>query len=341
MQQRRAVRARVHRFDSTGEISAGPDSLAGEEPLEIRLDGEQFSVTMRTPGNDVELIAGYLLSEGVVAEMSDIEEIDFSAGLAPDGSRNYNLALVRLRRGIWSADAAPARSVYTSSSCGICGTAALDAVTKTSAYPLIPASCHFDPAAPAHNHFDPAAPAHSHAEVGDDSHAEAADGPHAEVGDESHSEVTVDEDGEYRFPPLLAAARVGELPDRLRSGQSVFDKTGGVHAAALFAVGDDPHAEPELLATREDVGRHNAVDKVIGWAMANRDLPLSHTVLQVSARASFELVQKSAMAGIPMMSAVSAPSALAVEYGRSVGVTVIGFNRKGRFNVYSYPERVI
>ncbi len=328
MQQRRAVRARVHRFDSTGEVSAGPDSLAGEEPLEIRLDGEQFSVTMRTPGNDVELIAGYLLSEGVVTAMSDIEEIDFSAGLAPDGSRNYNLALVRLRRGIWSADSAPARSVYTSSSCGICGTAALDAVTKTSAYPLIPASCHFDPARQAHSH------------AGETAHSQA-EGSGTEATAGSNAEVTVDEDGEFRFPPLLAAARVGELPDRLRAGQSVFDKTGGVHAAALFAVDDDPHAEPELLVTREDVGRHNAVDKVIGWAMANRDLPLSHTVLQVSARASFELVQKSAMAGIPLMSAVSAPSALAVEYGRSVGVTVIGFNRKGRFNVYSYPERII
>ncbi|MGO2809898.1 MAG: formate dehydrogenase accessory sulfurtransferase FdhD [Brevibacterium aurantiacum] len=292
MVQRRAVRARVHKFDATGEISAGPDSLAGEEPLEIQLNGEQFSVTMRTPGNDVELIAGYLLSEAVITSMDDIEEIDFSAGLAPDGSRNYNVAKVRLRPGIWSAEAAPARSVYTSSSCGICGTAAIDAVTKTSAYPLIPAS------------------------------------------------FPVDLDEEFRFPQLLSAARIGELPDRLRTQQEVFDKTGGVHAAALFAVGDDPAAEPELLIGREDVGRHNAVDKVIGWAMANQGLPLNRTVLQVSARASFELVQKSAMAGIPMMSAVSAPSALAVDHGKSLGVSVIGFNRRGRFNVYSYPERV-
>lgn len=292
MVQRRAVRARVHKFDATGEISAGPDSLAGEEPLEIQLNGEQFSVTMRTPGNDVELIAGYLLSEAVITSMDYIEEIDFSAGLAPDGSRNYNVAKVRLRPGIWSAEAAPARSVYTSSSCGICGTAAIDAVTKTSAYPLIPAS------------------------------------------------FPVDLDEEFRFPQLLSAARIGELPDRLRTQQEVFDKTGGVHAAALFAVGDDPAAEPELLIGREDVGRHNAVDKVIGWAMANRGLPLNRTVLQVSARASFELVQKSAMAGIPMMSAVSAPSALAVDHGKSLGVSVIGFNRRGRFNVYSYPERV-
>ncbi|MGO2644273.1 formate dehydrogenase accessory sulfurtransferase FdhD, partial [Brevibacterium aurantiacum] len=118
MAQRRAVRARVHKFDATGEVSAGPDSLAGEEPLEIRLNGEQFSVTMRTPGNDVDLVAGYLLSEAVIATMADIEEIDFSTGLAPDGTRNHNVAAVRLRPGIWSAEAAPARSVYTSSSCG-------------------------------------------------------------------------------------------------------------------------------------------------------------------------------------------------------------------------------
>ncbi|AMT94759.1 formate dehydrogenase accessory protein FdhD [Brevibacterium linens] len=292
MQMRKAVRARVYKFDATGEISAGPDSLAGEEPLEIQLNGEQYTVTMRTAGHDVELIAGYLLSEAVVTAMDDIEEVNFSAGIAPDGTRNFNVARVRLRPGVWNPEAAPARNVYTSSSCGICGTAAADAVTKTSAFPLIPAACHLE------------------------------------------------DDEEYEFPQLLSAARIGELPDRLRETQEIFDKTGGVHAAALFAVGDDPDAEPELLVGREDVGRHNAVDKVIGWAMANKGLPLRSTVLQVSARASFELVQKCAMAGIPMMSAVSAPSAMAVDYGKDVGVSVIGFNRKGKFNAYSYPERV-
>jgi len=320
MQQRKAVRARVHRFDATGEIKVGPDSLAGEEPLEVNLDGEQFSVTMRTPGNDVELVSGYLLSEGVITSMADIAEIDFSTGLAPDGSRNYNVAGVRLRPGVWNAAAAPARSVYTSSSCGICGTAAIDAVTKPSAYPLIPL-LGVGGAGPADG--TGADPAERGGGI-----AVPSDSPH------------LDEDGDIVFPPLLTPARVGELPDRLREGQAVFEKTGGVHAAALFAVGDDPDAEPELLVTREDVGRHNAVDKVIGWAMAERGLPLARTVLQVSARASFELVQKSAMAGIPMMSAVSAPSALAFDYGRTSGVTVIGFNRGGRFNVYSHPERI-
>ncbi|KZE23479.1 formate dehydrogenase accessory sulfurtransferase FdhD [Brevibacterium casei] len=329
MQQRKAVRARVHRFDATGEIKVGPDSLAGEEPLEVNLDGEQFSVTMRTPGNDVELVSGYLLSEGVITSMADIAEIDFSTGLAPDGSRNYNVAGVRLRPGVWNAAAAPARSVYTSSSCGICGTAAIDAVTKPSAYPLIPLlGVGGDQAAGTGT-----APAEG---GGPDAEPEARGGGIAVPSDAPH----LDEDGDIVFPPLLSPARVGELPDRLREGQAVFEKTGGVHAAALFAVGDDPDAEPELLVTREDVGRHNAVDKVIGWAMAERGLPLSRTVLQVSARASFELVQKSAMAGIPMMSAVSAPSALAFDYGRTSGVTVIGFNRGGRFNVYSHPERI-
>ncbi|MBE8146763.1 formate dehydrogenase accessory sulfurtransferase FdhD [Brevibacterium casei] len=171
---------------------------------------------------------------------------------------------------------------------------------------------------------------------GPDAEPEARGGGIAVPSDAPH----LDEDGDIVFPPPLSPARVGELPDRLREGQAVFEKTGGVHAAALFAVGDDPDAEPELLVTREDVGRHNAVDKVIGWAMAERGPPLSRTVLQVSARASFELVQKSAMAGIPMMSAVSAPSALAFDYGRTSGVTVIGFNRGGRFNVYSHPERI-
>lgn len=314
MAVRKTVRGRVHKFDATGEISAGPDSLAGEEPLEISLNDTQFSVTMRTPGNDVELVAGYLLSEAIVTTMDDIEEVGFSTGLAPDGSRNYNVAKVRLRQGVWNAEAASTRSVYTSSSCGICGTAAMDQVTKASAFPLIPASCNIG------------------------SPPNRIEAPEEVPG--WPSSVTVDEDGQYRFPQLLTAEQIGLLPDRLRTRQQVFDKTGGVHAAALFAVGDDPEEEPEMLVVREDVGRHNAVDKVIGWAMAHVGLPLNRTVLQVSARASFELVQKSAMAGIPMMSAVSAPSALAVDYGKSVGVTVIGFNRKGRFNAYSYPERV-
>src|SRR5699024_7037130 len=144
MRMRKAVRVRVHKFDATGETSAGPDSLAGEEPLEMQLDGDQYAVTMRTPGNDVELISGYLLSEAVVTPMDDIEEINFSAGIAPDGTRDYDVARVGLRAGVWNPESAPAGNVYASSSCGICGIAAADAVTKTSAFPLIPAPGHLE-----------------------------------------------------------------------------------------------------------------------------------------------------------------------------------------------------
>lgn len=274
---RRIVRSRVHRFDATGEVRARADKLAGEEPLEVRLDGEQFTVTMRTPGDDVELVAGFLLSEGVITTMDDIIEIDFASGLDPDGSRNYNVAAVRLQPGVWDRETYGARQVYTSSACGICGTASIEAVRKESAYPV-------------------AAPA----------------------------------------PGFISPSAVLALPDLLRDNQDVFDATGGVHAAGLFTA----DAEPELLVLREDVGRHNAVDKVLGWALEKQLLPADRTVLQVSGRASFELVQKAAMAGIPMLSAVSAPSALAVDLGRELGVTVIGFNRGTTFNAYSHEQRL-
>lgn len=274
---RRVVRSRVHRFDASGEVRARADALAGEEPLEVRLDGEQFTVTMRTPGDDVELVAGFLLSEGVITSMADIVEIDFASGLDPDGSRNYNVAAVRLQPGVWDRQTYGARQVYTSSACGICGTASIEAVRKESAYP-----------------------------------------------------VTAPE------PGFISPSAVLALPELLRSHQGLFDATGGVHAAGLFTAG----REPELLVLREDVGRHNAVDKVLGWALEQQLLPADRAVLQVSGRASFELVQKAAMAGIPMLSAVSAPSALAVDLGRGLGITVIGFNRGTTFNAYSHELRL-
>lgn len=280
---RRVVRSRVHRFDASGEVRARADALAGEEPLEVRLDGEQFTVTMRTPGDDVELVAGFLLSEGVITSMADIVEIDFASGLDPDGSRNYNVAAVRLQPGVWDRETYGARQVYTSSACGICGTASIEAVRKESAYP-----------------------------------------------------VTAPEPGFINPSAVLA------LPELLRSHQGLFDATGGVHAAALFAAPEVGEADGalELLVLREDVGRHNAVDKVLGWALEQKLLPADRAVLQVSGRASFELVQKAAMAGIPMLSAVSAPSALAVDLGRELGVTVIGFNRGTTFNAYSHELRL-
>lgn len=275
MAARIIVPARVRTFDAHGEVRAGPDRLAGEEPLEIRLNGQQFTVTMRTPGDDFELVTGLLLSEAVITEVSHIVKMDYRSGVDQDGHRTYNVVDVRLAPAAPGPRADAQRQVFTSSSCGVCGTSSLDGVVKSSAYPV----------------------AHPR--------------------------------------PLVTAARLVSLPDELREHQRVFSATGGVHAAALFPVGRD-----EPLVVREDVGRHNAVDKVIGWAVQRGLLPLHEAVLQVSARASFELVSKAAMAGIPVLSAVSAPSALAVTHGRERGVTVVGFNRKGRCNVYTHPERI-
>ena len=290
---RRTVRTRVRRFGEDGLLDARADALAGEEPLEVRLDGEQFTVTMRTPGDDVELIAGFLLSEGIVTDWAQIRQVDFAAGIDPDGTRNLNVARVSLEPGTWDPEVYRARQVYTSSACGICGTASIEAVQRSSAFPIL---------------LD----------------AMSEDGPVA--------------------APLVTAKTVLGLPDALREEQTLFGSTGGVHAAGLFRMvreGAGVADRAELLAVREDVGRHNAVDKVIGWALQQGMLPLTDTVLQVSGRASFELVQKASMAGIPVLSAVSAPSGLAVDLGREQGITVVGFNRGTRFNAYSHHERIV
>ena len=264
---------RVTRLRGDGSIRVRADILAGEEPVEIRLAGNSFSVTMRTPGHDFELVAGFLVSEGVVVDREQIRSMDYRSAIAPTGERDYNVIDVRLAEGVPLPDTSMERHVYTSSSCGVCGTASIEAVRKTSPY-------------------------------------------------------AVSQDS-LRVPLSVLLA----LPDQLRSEQSVFDRTGGVHAAGLFVDG-------QLVCLREDVGRHNAVDKVVGWALLEGRLPLTGTVLQVSGRASFELVQKAAMAGIPVLSAVSAPSALAVELGEELGLTVIGFNRGETLNVYTRPDRV-
>lgn len=297
---RRSVRTRVHVFGPNGRIRTKTDKVAGEEPLEIRLGDQEFTVMMRTPGMDTELVLGLLLGEGIIRTASDVVEIDFSTGLDPDGTRNYNVARVRLSAEVSAtlaqSDGLPAgqeRNIYTSSACGICGTATLEAVTKVSSYPLPAPEPFFDP------------------------------------------------------------ATMCELPNIMRDQQPLFATTGGIHAAGLFRFGakttsgisssagtTSPATSPTLLTVAEDVGRHNAVDKVIGWAMREDLLPLNQCVLQVSSRASFELVQKAAMAGVPVLSAVSAPSSAAVELGNGLGVTVIGFNRKGTFNVYSTQERL-
>jgi FdhD protein len=234
------------------------DEVAAEEPLEIRVNGEPVAVTMRTPGHDEELALGFCLSEGIVPRAAALPA-DLAANTVEVDVPGFDPARL-------------ARSFYTTSSCGVCGKGALEAV--------------------------------------------AVEAPRVE------SDLT------------LPAQVVSALPDRLRSGQAGFAATGGLHATGLF----DEHGE--LLALREDVGRHNAMDKVVGWAFGEGLLPLARSVLCVSGRLSFELVQKAAVAGCPLLVAVGAPSTLAVDLARNRGITLCGFVRDGRVNVYTEPWRV-
>jgi len=254
-----------------------PDTLAVEEPLEIRVGGLPLAVTMRTPGNDVELAAGFLVSEGVISRGEQFSSAIHCGGPGTGGleENTYNVLDVTLAPGVPAPTPDLARSVYTTSSCGLCGKASIDAVRTVSAY---------------------------------DVRTDAAQ---------------------------LAAATLAGFPDTLRAHQAVFEKTGGLHAAGLF------DAETgDLLCLREDVGRHNAVDKVVGWAVLNDRLPLTGRVLMVSGRASFELAQKAVMAGIPILAAVSAPSSLAVELAAESGLTLVGFLRGQSMNVYAGAERI-
>ena len=256
-----------------GVRSERTDTLATEEPLEIRVQGPgqdmvQVAVTMRTPGGDFELACGFLFTEGLIVP-GEVRRVAYCDNL-PGEEQRYNVVSVTLARPF---DAERLRrNFYANSSCGVCGKAAL-------------------------------------------------------------------EDVEVRCEPVasgpeVALALIVRLPDRLREAQTVFERTGGLHAAGLFS------AEGEVLAVREDVGRHNAVDKVIGERYLAGEVPASGTILQVSGRASFEIVQKAAVAGIPIVSAVSAPSSLAVEAAERFGMTLVGFVRDGRANVYTHPERV-
>jgi FdhD protein len=236
-----------------------PDQVAVEEPLEIRIGGEPVAVTMRTPGNDEELALGFCLTEGL-SPTAAAPPADLAANTIDVDAPALDLTNVR-------------RSFYTSSSCGVCGKGALEAVS--------------------------------------------VEAPRVE------SDLRVASD-------LLAA-----LPDHLREAQPAFAATGGLHATGLF------DAAGELLCLREDVGRHNAMDKVIGWAFVAGRLPLADAILCVSGRLSFELVQKDAVAGCPLLVAVGAPSSLAVDLARDRGITLCGFARGGRLNVYSEPWRVL
>ncbi|WP_306316418.1 MULTISPECIES: formate dehydrogenase accessory sulfurtransferase FdhD [unclassified Streptomyces] len=258
-----------------GQVSARPDTLVAEEPLEIRLNGKPLAITMRTPGDDFPLAAGFLVSEGVLGSAADLQNIVYCAGATEDGSNTYNVVDVRTAPGVELPDITLERNVYTTSSCGLCGKASLDAVRTTARFPI-------------------------------------ADTP------------------PLRLEPELLAS----LPDRLREAQRVFDRTGGLHAAALF------DEAGRLVDIREDVGRHNAVDKLVGRALQNGELPLSRSVLMVSGRASFELAQKAVMAGIPVLAAVSAPSSLAVDLAAETGLTLVGFLRGNSMNVYAGEDRI-
>ncbi|MBL1116377.1 formate dehydrogenase accessory sulfurtransferase FdhD [Streptomyces sp. 110] len=274
-ERRRVIRIR------DGAVSTRPDTLVAEEPLEIRLNGKPLAITMRTPGDDFALAAGFLVSEGVLGRADELANIVYCAGATEDGYNTYNVVDVTLAPGVPVPDITLERNVYTTSSCGLCGKASLDAVRTTARWPL-------------------------------------ADG----LEDAGGSAVRIE-------PETLSV-----LPDRLRAAQRVFDRTGGLHAAALFS----PNGE--LLDLREDVGRHNAVDKLVGRALQQGLLPLSGSVLMVSGRASFELAQKAVMAGIPVLAAVSAPSSLAVDLAAETGLTLVGFLRGTSMNVYAGEQRL-
>ncbi|GAA1210331.1 formate dehydrogenase accessory sulfurtransferase FdhD [Streptomyces rhizosphaericus] len=274
-ERRRVIRIR------DGAVSTRPDTLVAEEPLEIRLNGKPLAITMRTPGDDFALAAGFLVSEGVLGRADELANIVYCAGATQDGSNTYNVVDVMLAPGVPVPDITLERNVYTTSSCGLCGKASLDAVRTTARWPL-------------------------------------ADG----LEDAGGSAVRIE-------PETLTV-----LPDRLRAAQRVFDRTGGLHAAALFS------PDGELLDLREDVGRHNAVDKLVGRALQQGLLPLSGSVLMVSGRASFELAQKAVMAGIPVLAAVSAPSSLAVDLAAETGLTLVGFLRGTSMNVYAGEQRL-
>jgi FdhD protein len=250
------------------------DTLVAEEPLEIRVGGTPIAVTMRTPGDDFDLVSGFTFTEGIVTSSAQLSAMRYCAGADADGRNSYNVIDVVLTDDAPPIDTSVGRNFYTTSSCGVCGKASIDAVRVRSPFDL----------------------------------------------NADHVTVT---------PSVLAA-----LPEKLREAQKIFASTGGLHAAALFS------PDGEMLALREDVGRHNAVDKVVGWAARDNRLPLAATVLMVSGRVSFELVQKAYVAGIPVLSAVSAPSTLAAEFAESVGMTLVGFLRGESMNVYTMASRV-
>jgi len=278
--RRRVVRVTVPAAGADGDVtaSARADLLAAEEPLGIRVDGTALTMTMRTPGDDTELAAGFLVGEAIVRGRDDITGMKVCDGttcghLDHAEGEIGNIVDIALAPGV-AVTTAARRNFMTTSACGVCGKTSIDDI---SVLPRTPLAC----------------------------------------------DATV-------FTPAVLAS----LPDRLREAQRVFSSTGGLHAAGLFT------AAGQLLAIREDVGRHNAVDKIAGWALLNDKLPLTGCALLVSGRASFELVQKAVLSGIPLLAAVSAPSSLAAELADEAGLTLVGFLRGQSMNVYTHGHRV-
>ncbi len=260
-----------------GKIRPRTDYLATEEPLEIRLVAggrrRNVAVTMRTPGNDFELAAGFLYSEGVISDRANIRRITHCVDKEIELENRYNIVNVEIAAEELPDLASLERHFYTTSACGVCGKTSLEALRRRG------------------------------------------------------------------FPPIQTQIKVSpeliySLPEKLRAAQGIFTVTGGLHAAALF------NSEGELLAVREDVGRHNALDKLIGWALLTSQLPLDNHIIMVSGRSSFEIMQKCLAAGVPIVCAVSAPSSLAVSLAQEFGITLIGFLRGERFNVYAGIERI-
>jgi FdhD protein len=275
--RRGQTRARV-RVVEAGCARIQQDVLATEEPLEIRLQARgttrSVAVTMRTPGADFELAAGFLFSEGLISSRDDVDRLSYCVGNdACDGEQQYNVVTVDLRPLVTFDPLLLDRNFAITSACGICGKSSLDQVERRGIEPPPPG-------------------------------------------------------------PVVPHDVLYALPDKLRHAQGLFATTGGLHAAGLFT------REGDLIALREDVGRHNAVDKLVGWALLEGKLPLHEQILMVSGRSSFEIAQKCVAAGVPILCAVSAPSSLAVDLARRFGLTLIGFLRGDRFNIYHGAHRI-
>ena len=272
------LRVQISRL-ADGRLVERKDVVTVEEPLEIRVEFTRngvretsaVSVTMRTPGNDFELAAGFLYGEGLLGRREDLAEISYCQGDEPQA---YNIVVVRLRPGVFFDPDSLSRNFYMSSSCGVCGKASLEAVEVRGCERLPDEGLSLDPA-------------------------------------------------------ILSG-----LPEKLRAEQGLFDRTGGIHAAGRF------DEAGELISVREDVGRHNAVDKIVGEAFLAGDLPLGRTILAVSGRTSFEIMQKALAAGIPLVVAVGAPSSLAVDLAKRFNMSLLGFTRSEGFNVYAGSDRI-